>query len=155
MFSVAKEWHRTNLPDLRDTEYGIEKSRKDTYRLFKRGWTKRKTACKLHLHERTVGRWYERFAKEGNPKYWKSWKYHVRGAKAGSKITGGKEDLIAHLSHILRSKSPLDFGLAQAKWDVNTIASYIKLRYGKQPSLRTVYRYLKRIPQGLYPKFSR
>jgi len=144
---VKKVWHRTNLPDLRDPDYGIQKSRKDTYRCFKKGWTKRKTARRLHLHERTVGRWYERFAKEGDPKYWQSWKHHRRGAKIGSKVTGGKEDLITHLNYILRSKSPPDFGLVQAQWDVNTIASYIKLRYGKQPSMRTVYRYLKACSQ--------
>ena len=143
MSSMAREWHRTNLWDLRYPKYEIEKSRKDVYRCFKKGWTKRKTARRLHLHERTVGRWYERFAKEGNPKYWGK----ARGAKVGSKITGGKEDLIAHLNYILRSKSPPDFGLVQAQWDVNTIVSYIKLRYGKQPSMRTVYRYLKACSQ--------
>ena len=140
---MKKVWHRTNLPDLRDPDYGIQKSRKDTYRCFIKGWTKRKTACKLHLHERTVGRWYERFAKEGGPKYWQSWEHHRRGAKIGSKVTGGKEDLISHLRCVMRSTSPLDFGFPQAQWDVDALASYIKSRYGKLPSMRSVYRYLK------------
>ena len=58
-------------------------------------------------------------------------------------VTGGREDIIAHLRFILHTKSPLEFGLAQPQWDVNALAYYIKLRYGRQPSLRTVYRYLK------------
>ncbi len=139
---MKNEWHRSNLLDLRYPDSGIEKSRKDTYRLYKKGWTKRKTARKLHLHERTVGRWYERFAKAGNPKYWKSWKCG-RGAKVGSKVTRGKEYLIPHLKNVLCSTSPSDFGFPQTRWDVNALASYIKFRYGNLPSLRTVYRYLK------------
>ena len=143
---MKNKWHRTNLLDLRDPDYEIRTSRRDAYRCFKQGLTKRQTARRLHLHERTVGRWYERFAKEGNPKYWKSWRYG-RGAKAGSKVTGGKEDLIAHLRCVLRSTSPLDVGLSQAQWDVYALASYINLRYGMLPSLRTVYRYLKACSQ--------
>ena len=146
MISVKNEWHRTNLLDLRRPNCEIQRSRKDAYRLFKKGWAKRKTAYRLHLHERTVGRWYERFAKEGDPKYWKRWRY-ARGAKAGSKVTGGKEDLIAHLRSVLRSTSPLDFGFSQAQWDVYALASYINFRYGRLPSLRTVYRYLKACSQ--------
>ena len=136
---MKKAWHRTNLLDLRWPDEGIHESRKDAYRCFKKGLAKRETARRLHLHERTVGRWYERFAKEGNPKYWGK----ARGAKVGSKITGGKEDLISHLNCILHTKSPLGFGFPQAQWDVDALASYIKSRYGKSPSKRTVYRYLK------------
>ena len=139
----CSEWWRTNLRSLRDPCCGVRDSRKDAYRLFKKGVSKRETARRLHLHERTVGRWYERFAKEGSPKYWKD----SRGAKAGSKITGGKENLVAHLRSILHSRSPLDFGLTQSQWDVNSIAYYIKIRYGKQPSIRSVYRYLKACSQ--------
>jgi len=133
------KWWRTNLADLRDPYTGIWESRKDAYRCFKKELTKRETARRLHLHERTVGRWYERFDKDGDPKYWKD----RRGRKAGGMLTGGREDIIAHLRSILRTKSPLEVGLAQQQWEVNALASYIKLRYGKQPSLRTVYRYLK------------
>ena len=136
------KWWRTNLTDLRDPFTGISESKKDAYRCFKKGLTKRETARRLHLHERTVGRWYERFDKEGDPKYWKDWRC-ARGAQAGSKVTGGKEDLIAHLRSVLHSMSPSDFGLPQAQWDVNALASYISRRYGRLPSLRTVYRYLK------------
>ena len=143
---MKNKWHRTNLLDLRDPDYEIRTSRRDAYRCFKQGLTKRQTARRLHLHERTVGRWYERFAKEGNPKYWKGWK-DGRGAKAGNKVTGGKEDIIAHLRSILHTKSPSDFGLTQEAWNVNALASYIKLRYEKRPSLRTIYRYLKAASQ--------
>ena len=37
----------------------------------------------------------------------------------------------------------VDFGFPQAQWDVDALASYIKFRYGKLPSMRSVYRYLK------------
>ena len=136
---LRSKWWRTNLTDLRDPSTGISESKKDVYRCFKKGLTKRETARRLHLHERTVGRWYERFDKEGDPKDWKD----RRGRKAGNMLTGGREDIIAHLRSILRTKSPLEVGLAQQQWEVNTLASYIKLRFGKLPSLRTVYRYLK------------
>lgn len=134
------QWHRTNLTDLKDPIEGIRESRKDVYHYFKKGWTKRKTAKWLHLHERTVGRWYVRFVKEGNPIHWRD----ARGARAGDVVTEGKEDLIAHLIGIVTSKkTPRNFGLKQDKWNVATIALYIEQRYGKRPSLRTVYRYFK------------
>ena len=131
---LRSKWWRTNLTDLRDPSTGIWASKKDAYRCFKKELTKRETARRLHLHERTVGRWYDRFDKDGDPRYWKD----RRGRKAGSMLTGGREDIIAHLRFILHTKSPLEFDLAQSQWDVNALASYIKLRYEKRPSLRTM-----------------
>lgn len=139
ILSSSKKWEKCNTNELRDPAGEIRKARIKAFRFFKDGKTKREAAYFLRLHERTVGRWYERFVVEGNPKNWKT----TRGARAGDKITGGKEDLIKHLKGILRSKAPQDFRLPHAKWNVKALASYIETKYGKRPSLRTIYRYLR------------
>ncbi len=138
---MKSDWYKCNTNVLRNPAEEIRKARMKAYGYFKKGWTKRKAAQQLLLHERTIGRWYERFKREGDPRTWRP----SRGARAGDMITGGKEDLIAHIRDIIHSKSPRDFGLQGTQWDATALASYIESKYGTRPSLRTAYRYLQKL----------
>lgn len=66
-------------------ECGRAVIRKKVYAAFKSGQTKYAAAMKCHVHERTVGRWYAKFAEHGIEA--------IHGGKRGPKPGGEKHKL--------------------------------------------------------------
>ena len=78
-------------------ECGRAVIRKKVYAAFKSGQTKYAAAMKCHVHERTVGRWYAKFAEHGIEA--------IHGGKRGPKPGGEKHKLsdlqLAELKRII------------------------------------------------------
>ena len=105
-------------------ECGRAVIRKKVYAAFKSGQTKYAAAMKCHVHERTVGRWYAKFAEHGIEA--------IHGGKRGPKPGGEKHKLsdlqLAELKRIITDRTPDQLKFKFALWSSKAVKELEKIR---------------------------
>ena len=122
-------------------ECGRAVIRKKVYAAFKSGQTKYAAAMKCHVHERTVGRWYAKFAEHGIEA--------IHGGKRGPKPGGEKHKLsdlqLAELKRIITDRTPDQLKFKFALWSSKAVKELVSRKYGAQICRRTARRYLQNL----------
>lgn len=122
-------------------ECGRAVIRKKVYAAFKSGQTKYAAAMKCHVHERTVGRWYAKFAEHGIEA--------IHGSKRGPKPGGEKHKLsdlqLAELKRIITDRTPDQLKFKFALWSSKAVKELVSRKYGAQICRRTARRYMQKL----------
>lgn len=122
-------------------ENGRSVIRKKVYAAYKAGLTKYAAAMKCHVHERTVGRWYEKFYELGAQA--------VHGSRRGPKPGGEKHKLsdqqLADLKRIITDKTPDQLKFKFALWSSRAVKELVLGRHGLQISRRTARRHMQKL----------
>ena len=110
--------------------------RKKVYAAFNSGQTKYAAGMKYHIHERTVGRWYAKFAEHGIEA--------IHGRKRGPKPGGGKHKLsdlqLADLKRIITDRTLDQLKFKFALWSSKAVKELVSRKYGAQISRLTARR---------------
>ncbi len=115
--------------------------RRKVYAALLAGERKSVVAKRLKLQDRTVGRMYERFKKDGEDA--------VSGRKTGPKAGTAKHKLsdeqLGRLKKTVADKTPDQLKFAFALWSSKAIKEYVKSEFNVNVSRRTARRYMQRM----------